>query len=380
MKIINVLRSWNLRDQFQYRWAVGRRQTIIKTKAEAILADKGIEVVDMKDVIRPVFEEEPYTPLPDKDVVIPEKKPLCYVIKNSFNPLAGLPQCQLITKTIVFDSYPDAISKKIEDCTAEEKNLWKKIVLKANLLDAEQMKLPKMLDPINYPGYRPSRQYSIPVNKQILLTIQHMFYTLNMKNSKEIMNIFHLNAKQNLFSSSRWNCSNGPSLQLYDWFQRTIRTHSLSRVHLKPHTIFVGHDPTDLGLRRIQPEFSLCQKLSGVMGDLKEPVRVNIVHTNGKAFHSGIFQLNTLDFESKRKNLFWHEPIVNIYENIKYDYTHPVVQGLNTRPYQLLKCASVHLSGVVSCEDSVVIAFTNEKVRNTSLPPKPRCLAKDNLW
>ncbi|RXG69008.1 hypothetical protein Avbf_04858 [Armadillidium vulgare] len=300
MKIINVLRSWNLRDQFQYRWAVGRRQTIIKTNAEAILTAKGIEVVDIKDIIRPAFEEEPYTPLPDEEVVIPEEKPLCYVMKNSFNPLAGLPQSQLITKTIVFDSYPDAISKKIEDCTAEEENLCKKIVLKANLLDAEQKKLPKMLDPINLPGYKPSRHYSITESKKIHSTIQHMFFTLNMKNSKENMNTFHLMPSKisfhhpdgivqmdhncNFMTGSKeplepivgndevasYDDSALPNLYPLSSLIHTNTTndyelkdkYALSRVHLKPHTIFVGHNPMDLRLRRISPRTSLCQKLS----------------------------------------------------------------------------------------------------------------------
>ncbi|KAB7507890.1 hypothetical protein Anas_09318, partial [Armadillidium nasatum] len=113
-------------------------------------------------------------------------------MKNTFSPVASLPQSQLITKAIVFDSYPDAVSKKIEDCTAEEENLCRKIVLKANLLDAKQKKLPKMLDSINLPGYKSPRQYSITENKKIDSTIQHMLLTLNLKNSKETMNIFHL--------------------------------------------------------------------------------------------------------------------------------------------------------------------------------------------
>ena len=76
-----------------------------------------------------------------------------------------------------------------------------------------------------------------------------------------------------------------------------------------------------------------------VSGVLPKPVTVNVVTTDGRKFHFGVFQLNTLDLNGLDgvKNVFWHQPeLEEMYEKCGYDKAVPTLKGYNPAVFDKL--------------------------------------------
>lgn len=55
------------------------------------------------------------------------------------------------------------------------------------------------------------------------------------------------------------------------------------------------------------------------------------VYTNGKLFHFGVFQLNTLDLQStESRNLWYQTERMSLFEECCYKKGRPVLEGYNS--------------------------------------------------
>jgi len=76
-----------------------------------------------------------------------------------------------------------------------------------------------------------------------------------------------------------------------------------------------------------------------VKGDLKEPVCINLITTDGQRYQIGSFQLNTMDLDSEVKNVFWQSPDTqNLFEFCGYKEAQPMLDGLNMQLFNQLQC------------------------------------------
>lgn len=62
---------------------------------------------------------------------------------------------------------------------------------------------------------------------------------------------------------------------------------------------------------------------------LPQPVTVQCVQTDGRLFHFGIFQLNTLD-DGAIKNIWFQTELLSLFEECRYVEGRPILQGYNS--------------------------------------------------
>ncbi|CAG0916562.1 unnamed protein product [Notodromas monacha] len=82
--------------------------------------------------------------------------------------------------------------------------------------------------------------------------------------------------------------------------------------------------------------------------ELPHPVAVQVVHTDGREFTFGCFQLNTLDLrdQTSAKNLFWYLPPLNLWTKCGFREAAPFIEGFN--PQVMQNFLPLFLSGVRS--------------------------------
>ena len=115
------------------------------------------------------------------------------------------------------------------------------------------------------------------------------------------------------------------------------------------HTIFVYHDKTkvknltelettetQIVARALLKAFTAAtstarQKFGFEIKELPEPITVQCVQTDGKAFYFSVYQLNTLnvDGQDSIKNYYWTLPKMNLYETGGYVEGRPTLDGYN---------------------------------------------------
>lgn len=86
------------------------------------------------------------------------------------------------------------------------------------------------------------------------------------------------------------------------------------------------------------------------IGDLDEPVTVQVVHLNRQRYHFGVFQLNTLNLNPSTsdgapttRNLFWTQPWEMLFDSCKFKVGKPVLEGYNPKVFSLLR--GLHVQG-----------------------------------
>ncbi|XP_042871647.1 39S ribosomal protein L37, mitochondrial-like [Penaeus japonicus] len=393
MRTTEIRCAQNIGAQFRALWLIQGRRRIANTGAEAILASKGIKVVDPKEILTPPYHKEKeivdVPPPPGQQVVTEPNEQPCYVFTNKFSPIGAVSQVQLLTNSLVQSSLPDAILGNAGDNTAEEDERVKEAILHAHLLDSHQEKLPKVLDVINNPGWKFKREYGIPLKRrnksltyQLLLLLDQLFpegtsrhlvedalTRVTLTHSDRLMQLnlraaFILTAPKPLgalVSPSEVRSLDGEPLpDIYPLSPfincRPRNNYSLSdaygvgssRVH--PHTIFIHHnEPRMRGKEEHFQALSLLHgfahaasyaKHFGKTADedlLAKPVVVQVVHTNGCQYHISAFQLNTLNLTGPTKNIFWTQPWEALFGSCTYEGTKPALREYNPRVFSLLK-------------------------------------------
>ena len=72
-------------------------------------------------------------------------------------------------------------------------------------------------------------------------------------------------------------------------------------------------------------------------GELPEPVRVNVIGTDGQRYLVGSVQLNSLDLGSDQKNMFvYHPDTLELFDFCGYRAGEAVTEGVNMKTFSIL--------------------------------------------
>lgn len=394
MKVTEVRHAMHLGNMFKALWLVQGKKRIIDTGAEAVLAAKGVSVVDPQKILSPAYPcvkevvELPPEPccLPDWKLEVKSKP--CYVITKLFAPMVGMSQVQLITNTVVRSSLPKTVLDCATKNTEEEDEKVKEAILHAHLLDSHQEKLPKILDVVNRPGWNDRREYGIPIRRrhktvtyQLLVLLDQLVPgaaekqlvedTLTCVSLKHTGNLVQMNHEAAFILSSP-----KPLPQLADNAEiksleeealpdiyplspfincRAVNqyclkdSYGIASRHLYPHTIFIHQNqPRMKGSEDHFAGISLLHAFSHAAayakqvgeiadGNLEKPVVVQVVHMNKQNVHMGVLQLNTLNLTGPTKNIFWTQSWEAFFSRCCFEAAQPRLEDYNPRVFQLLK-------------------------------------------
>ncbi|XP_023338824.1 uncharacterized protein LOC111709401 [Eurytemora carolleeae] len=81
---------------------------------------------------------------------------------------------------------------------------------------------------------------------------------------------------------------------------------------------------------------------SDISGDLRTPITINSISTNGSKYMVTKFQLNSLDLNSSKPNIFTYNPdILDLFEFCGYEEGRVAFSGLNTDTFSLLEAMMI---------------------------------------
>lgn len=399
MKLTNTLLKQNIGWYFKKHWAVQGKLKVYPTAAQQILSEKGIPVYDPNDLLfeqRKLERVEVigYKPQPIKnDETHPnwhEKVLLTYKDNNVL--LEGLNQAKLLTNTVeVKKGLPD--NYQLNPLNKGISSNIKNIILNSHVFDAEQQKLPKIKDP-NRPAFNFPRVYGITQKRsskslvtkllqliectQSLEIVQKrsifndLVFVFTLKNGEDLIQ-FEVKAETVLTSQNPLfgvSGLNGEGVNLPD-IQPLKSTISLNEENIyklqdiypftmnvkarHPHTIFINYNTEEVKnlfeeevtenqifSRSLMKTFTVAasyakQQFGNDIKLLPRPVAVQCVHTDGKFFHFGVLQLNTLDLNSKDVKNVWHQTEkLNLFNECKYYQGKPILEGYNSQVIQHL--------------------------------------------
>lgn len=124
-----------------------------------------------------------------------------------------------------------------------------------------------------------------------------------------------------------------------------------------PHTIVSFFDKTIVGnihgsdvtktqlygrtlLKAFVAAAARAKQINGVTSctDLQKPIVVQCVQTDGREFHFGVFQLNTLNLNSSNttKNYWFHRDSIELFNDCSYKCGRPHLDGYNAEPFRIL--------------------------------------------
>jgi len=353
--------------------------------------------LDRKPRLELNFEDIFEKPLP-LDERHPEYKEIPLYLYNDSNVLVqGIPQAQVLLKTLVFDKLPDTIMETFtnQKLPTDIERSMHQSVLVSHLLDAEQQKTAKIVNPL-----RPMRPY--PRNwgiteqrKNLLLSLRLMTHCERFQGQikaadRKIVNDaffvvpFEKNQKnvqlqvtaETLMTSRKpinpFKVQPGSQNELPDIFP-VSETASIPQVHFynqqsvyplkatnqfsHPHTVLLHY--SNLNVKHLfetpvtQDQFesramlkgfavaaSRAQSLYGAEYDqvLEKPIVVQVVQIDGKRIQFGIFQLNTLALDNSEgvKNYWFINPPMELYNECCYREGRPALTSYNFDVFRLM--------------------------------------------
>lgn len=415
MRVTVVLRANNLGNQFKFYWLTQARRKIREDGTRAALEAKGIHAVNPKEFLTPAYPkrvlEAPIPPKLEETFATPPpviRDTPCHVFTHRFSPIGGLAQAQLITNSLTRTTLPQTIADHAAtvdgDGDASDINeRVKEAILHAHLLDTFQERLPRIHDAINNPGWVFPIEYGIPLcRKHKTLTYQLLLLldqvescglerqlvedtstAVMLNHGDRLMQLMHDAAY--LVSSPRplppmaspeevraASESEGmpdlyPMSPFINCRARTSYSeeerYGVTSSQLHPHTIFIHHNQpymphqedtfTGMSLLYAFSHAAAYAKLvrKDPIGDLDEPITVQVVHINRQRYHFGVFQLNTLNLNpatsdaapTTTRNLFWTQPWETLFDTCKFKVGKPVLEGYNPKVFSLLR--GLHVQG-----------------------------------
>ncbi|KAG7166824.1 39S ribosomal protein L37, mitochondrial-like [Homarus americanus] len=392
MRVTELRFAQNIGSHFKALWLIQGKKRVSDTGAAAILRAKGVPVVHPQEVLSPAYDRpfEKVDLLPRLEPVkeLEEKQTLCHVFTNKFSPVMGVSQVQLITNSVVRSGLPETVLERAVENTAEEDEKVKEAILHAYLLDSKQIKLTRVLDVINRPGWIYKREYGIPVARrhktltyQLLLLLDHLvpgaaerqlvedtITTANFNHSDRLIQTKHRAAfilsspnplPQLLDNEEVKSLEEETMPDIYPLSPfincRAIGNYSLEDSygvgsgHLHPHTIFIHHNQSRMPhseehfngmtlLYAFSHAAAYAKQIAKIEnGNLEKPVVVQVVHMHKQHFHMGVFQLNTLNLTGLSKNIFWTQPWEPLFGKCCFQAAKPVLEGYNPKVFSLLK-------------------------------------------
>ncbi|KAF5308151.1 hypothetical protein FQR65_LT06331 [Abscondita terminalis] len=392
MKLNTILFKQHIGWHFKNYWRIQGKRIPRDTGALQALAAKGIPVYKPEDIFAkeeiPQLEEVPdYIPKP---TVFDKTHPnwherICYTYKDNNVLLEGLDQAKIITNTVeLHDGLPSQI--KLEKAPTKLDKIIRKIILNSHILDAEQVKLPKRKDP-ERPAWNFPRDYGVCESRVMKLLISKLIQAIescdyqNIAKQRHLIHDLHfwypfekdgdliqLQLRgDSLLTSSKplspiiheptlnFELPNIEPIKLTNTLNKE-NIYNLQNVYpienfiskRHPHTVFVHFnyqevkniyeeevtEPQFFG-RSLMKAFTVAatyakQTFGDEVKKLPNPVNVQCIQTDGRIFHFGILQLNTLDTEENSIRNVWHQtPRMPLFDSCTYHSGKPILEGYN---------------------------------------------------
>ncbi|CAH0550591.1 unnamed protein product [Brassicogethes aeneus] len=192
MKLTPILRKQHIGWHFTKHWQVQGKKKPIETGAEAILTQKGIEVVKPDDILREKRVKETYNVIgygikkQELDYTHPDwNDRLLLTYKDNNVLLEGLTQAKLITKTIEIEN--GLPNKSATEISKELHKSVRNITLNSHVLDAEQKKLPKLKDP-ERPAWNFPRVYGVTQERRNKQLVSKLIQLIENNSDESIVN------------------------------------------------------------------------------------------------------------------------------------------------------------------------------------------------
>lgn len=403
MRFTNKLCAQHLGWMFKKHWQVQGKRVARDTGAASELAKLGIVVKNPEEVLaepRTNYERfvfaEPRPNQAEEDAFNPNwhAKP-CHVYGDSNVLLEGIPQAQILIKTIEINGFPKNIEEAISKLQLNsnvDKNVQNSI-LASHVFDAEQVKLPKIKIP-ERPAFNLPREYGISHHRRRRLLIHKLLFECEKLSGNSVT------SRRQIFDNAAFNLSHtkdGDLLQFEvtaDTFMTSTKpieavkgkynaelpdlypikhTITIPKTNIyttknsyplrsalpcsHPHTIFVHFDkehvknlhetevtPTQFQSRTLLKAFTVAsarakQLYGEAVEHLPKPIVVQSIQTDGKTFHFGVFQLNTLQLNGNdgTKNYWFHLPNVDLFTECGYKVGRPILDGYNKDCFRYFK-------------------------------------------
>ncbi|GJQ76180.1 mRpL37 [Trypoxylus dichotomus] len=358
MKITHILFRQHIGRHIKNHWWVQSKITPISTGAEEELRKRNIPIYQPNDILKKETAPEKVEVLslkpepPKRDKTHPDwHDRVCHILRDENVLLEGLTQAKIITNTVeVQEGLPETIN--VNQSIRGINRRVKEIILSSHLFDAEQKKLPKIKDPLR-PAFNFPRVYGITQERRNVLLVSKLLQLIEVLVEPAT---FELRGDTLLTSFQ-------PIQKIYDGdtssttlpnIEPIKETVTLNKQHIyrlqncypidltirkcHPHTLFIHYNPeevkniyeeevteTQIHGRSLLKSFtvaaSYAKQLYGEdVKELRKPVTLQCVHTDGRLFHFGILQLNTLDLTniSGTKNVWYQTESLPLFENCSY--------------------------------------------------------------
>ncbi|XP_032578899.1 39S ribosomal protein L37, mitochondrial [Drosophila sechellia] len=385
MRLTNTLCAQHIGWHFKKHWLVQGRRVPKETGAAAELLKLGVLVKNPEDLLNAKVERKLVDIVGTREKTVSEDSrhpdwhpTVCNNYSDNSVLIGGLPQAQVLTNSIVIQTFP----KHIEDAISNQQlpnSVDKSVrhaILASHVLDAEQVKLPKVRLP-ERPAFNLPRSYGISherVNRLLVNKLLHeseklagrsvsvqrklidnASFKTSLSRDGDLLG-FSINAEKVVFANRAIESVKGKfEGDLPDLYPMKS-TISIPKYHIyrtenlypfrtdiscsHPHTIFTvfnkhqvknshGSEVTtsQLQARTLIKAFVVAaaraKQLHGdsVEGALPKPIVVQSVQTDGRTFHFGVLQLNTLDLgaNSTTKNYWFHRQNYNLFAECSYE-------------------------------------------------------------
>lgn len=396
MKFTQVLYKHHIGKAVRYLWQHQRERIICPTAAGKILASMGIRVENAKDVVESKRLEK-FTFEKDTDIDTNTQIDLgdqsCLTYEDHNVLQAGVAQACLLTNTVQLENkLPQKVEELFTDIPNNVNKALRRIVYTSTIYDAQQVKLPIVKDP-ERPAWVFPRTYGISSTRKMhnltkrflqlceslsgldiaqYRTVVHdgiccvgidkendfiqfsLKMDMMMTSTKPLSPIMDVNTNNEFDMPDIYPLHHCVSLT-----KANVRKPDMYPINMKTpivndiHTIFINYDPeevknlTELPVtenqiyaRSMIKSFTAAasyarQKFGENVKELPKPVVVQSIQSDGQKFQFSVYQLNTLDMNSKSvKNYWWTEPFIKLYETAQYDEGIPRVQGYNTEVFK----------------------------------------------
>ncbi|XP_003736663.2 39S ribosomal protein L37, mitochondrial [Drosophila pseudoobscura] len=400
MRLTNQLCAQHIGWHFKKHWLIQGKRVPRETGAAAELLRLSAQVRTPNDILAPKKERlmldfigtSPRA-ISENNANLKSDSTACHYYNDNSLLIGGLPQAQVLTNTIEVKTFPP----KIEEAVANQKlpngidrNI-RNAILSAHVLDAEQVKLPK-IKLIERPAFNLPRNYGISherINRLLVNKILHEIEKLAGRSLAVRRKLFDNAAfKASLnkdsdkigfaINANKLVCSNraiegvklkfnGNLPDLYPMkctisipkkpiVQNDFYPFRTDATCSHPHTVFSVFD-TNLvnthGSEVTTSQFQARTLLKGFVvavarakhlygasseGDLAKPIVVQSVQTDGRTFHFGVFQLNTLDISSKNslKNYWFHRESYELFSKCGYEAGRAYLDNYNSDIFRIL--------------------------------------------
>ncbi|XP_075147365.1 mitochondrial ribosomal protein L37 [Haematobia irritans] len=384
---------------FKKHWQIQGKRVPSDNGALKELQKAGILVKDPSQIVKPQIEREIYDVPCNNDHVendatnIHLGKYNGYVYADENVLLEGMPQAQVLTKSILVKGLPEKWLELLDSISIPSgiEHLIPRVVLASYLFDAEQEKLPKV-KLSERPGYNLPREYGICQYRRNRLMLNKFLMeceklaTLSYTSRRRLLDDVRVNVLvpkdedliQLNIKALKMITAKQPIEPIKGKFESDIPNMypikcTISLPHrnicdketqfpfnskmkcLYPHTIvsFFDHEKvrnlhgsrvnnSQFKSRTLLSAFAVAvSRAKQVYGatcpkELPKPIVVQSIQTDGHIFHFGIFQLNTLELDGKSNlsNYWFEEENMHLYSHCEFRNGQPTLEGYNRNVFR----------------------------------------------